>query len=83
MSRRLVGDSQLTGKCCLIVRIDNTVLLAEKTRIHVNTPYLNQSINQSIKPLQCQYPRRSQAQWRDSQISVQQQNRGNSSGLEI
>ena len=29
VNRRLVGDSQLTGKCCLIVRIDNTVLLAE------------------------------------------------------
>ena len=24
VSRRLVEDSQLTGKCCLIVRIDNT-----------------------------------------------------------
>ena len=41
VSRRLVEDSQLTGKCCLIVRIDNTVLLAEKARIHVKTPYLS------------------------------------------
>ena len=40
---------------------------------------INQSINQSIKLLYRQYPRRSQAQWHDSQISVQQQNRGNSS----
>ena len=41
MSRRLVEDSQLTGKSCLIVRIDNTVLLAEKARIHVKTPYMS------------------------------------------
>ena len=41
VSRRLVGDTQLTGKCCLIVRIDNTVLLAEKARIHVKIPYLS------------------------------------------
>ena len=27
--------------CCLIVRIDNTVLPAEKVRIHVKTPYLS------------------------------------------
>ncbi|KAK3791391.1 hypothetical protein RRG08_012573 [Elysia crispata] len=39
--RGLVGDDQLTGKCCLIVRIDNTVLLAEKARIQVKTPYLS------------------------------------------
>ena len=37
---------------------------------------INQSINQTSI---AQYPRRSQAQWRDSQISVQQQNQGNSS----
>ncbi|KAK3785628.1 hypothetical protein RRG08_015513 [Elysia crispata] len=34
-------DNQLTGKCCLIVRIDNTVLLAEKAKIQVKTPYLS------------------------------------------
>ncbi|KAK3783845.1 hypothetical protein RRG08_031686 [Elysia crispata] len=39
--RGLVNDDQLTGKCCLIVRIDNTVLLAEKARIQVKTPYLS------------------------------------------
>ena len=39
VSRRLVEDSQLTGKCCLIVWIDNTVLLEEKAKIHVKTPY--------------------------------------------
>ena len=41
VSRRLVEDSQLTGNCRLIVRIDNTVLLVEKARIHVKTPYLS------------------------------------------
>ena len=39
--RGLVDDDQLTGKCCLIVRIDNTVLLTEKARIQVKTPYLS------------------------------------------
>ena len=39
--RGLVNDDQLTGKCCLVVRIDNTVLLAEKARIQVKTPYLS------------------------------------------
>ena len=39
--RGLVDDDQLTGKYCLIVRIDNTVLLAEKARIQVKTPYLS------------------------------------------
>ena len=37
----LVDDDQLTGKCCLIVSIDNTVVLAEKARIQVKTPYLS------------------------------------------
>ena len=41
VSRWLVGDNQLTGKCCLIGRVDNTVLLAEKVRIHVKTPNLS------------------------------------------
>ena len=41
VSRRLVGDNQLTGKCCLIGWIDNTVLLPEKARIHVKTAYLS------------------------------------------
>ena len=41
-------------------------------------PRVSKIINQSIKFLQRQYPRRSQAQWCYSQISVQQQNRGNS-----
>ena len=34
VGRRLVEDGQLTGKCCLIVRIDNTVLLAEGEMTH-------------------------------------------------
>ena len=41
VGRRLVEDSQLTEKCFLIVRIDHTVLLAEKTGIHVKTPFLS------------------------------------------
>ena len=44
VGRRLVEDNQLTGKCCLIFRIDNTVLLEEKARIHVKTPYLSGDI---------------------------------------
>ena len=39
--RGLVDGDQLTGKCCLIVRIDNTVLLTEKARIQVKTTYLS------------------------------------------
>ena len=39
--RGLVDDDQLTGKCCLIVRIDNIVLLAKNARIKVKTPYLS------------------------------------------
>ena len=44
VGRRLVEDSRLTGKCCLIVRIDNTVPLAEKAKIHVKTPYLSADV---------------------------------------
>ena len=39
--RGLVDYDQLTGKYCFIVRIDNTVLLTEKARIQVKTPYLS------------------------------------------
>ena len=39
--RGLVDDDQLTRKYCLIVRIDNTVLLAEKARNQVKTLYLS------------------------------------------
>ena len=39
--RGLVDDSQLTGERCLITRIDNTKLLAEKAVIDVSTPYLH------------------------------------------
>ena len=39
--RGLVDDDKLTGKFCLIVSIDNAVLLAEKARIQVKTPYLS------------------------------------------
>ena len=50
VSRRLVEDSQLTGKCRLIVRIDNTVMLAEKARIQVKTPYLSGDVESSCIP---------------------------------
>ena len=43
------------------------------------TDHIIQSINQTNKLLHRQYPRRSEAQWRHSQISVQQQSPGNSS----
>ena len=36
--RWIVDDDQLTGQCCLIVSIDNIVLLA---MIQVKTPYLS------------------------------------------
>ena len=48
--RRLVEDSQLTGKCRLIVRIDNTVLLAEKARIQVKTLYLSGDVESLCIP---------------------------------
>ena len=50
VGRRLFEDSQLTGKCRLIVRIDNTVLLAEKARIQVKTPYLSGDVESSRIP---------------------------------
>ena len=50
VSRRLVEDSQLTGECRLIVLIDNTVLLAEKVRIQVKTPYLSGDVEASCIP---------------------------------
>ena len=50
VSHRLVEDSQLTGKCRLIVRIDNAVLLAEKARIQVKTPYLSGDVESSCIP---------------------------------
>ena len=50
VSRRLFEDKQLTEKCRLIVRIDNTVLLAEKARIQVKTPYLSGDVESSRIP---------------------------------
>ena len=44
VGRRLVEDIQLTGKYCVLVRIDNTELLAEKAMIHVKTPYLSRDV---------------------------------------
>ena len=50
VSRRLVEDSQLMVTCCVIGRINNTVLLAEKVRIHVKTPYLSGDVEVSCIP---------------------------------
>ncbi|GFO19357.1 gypsy retrotransposon integrase-like protein 1 [Plakobranchus ocellatus] len=38
--KQLVDASQLTGECCLLLRIDNTALLAEKVVISLRTPFL-------------------------------------------
>ena len=42
--RGLDDNDQLTGQCCLIVRIDNTVLLPERAKIQVETPYLSREV---------------------------------------
>ncbi|GFN91294.1 hypothetical protein PoB_001780000 [Plakobranchus ocellatus] len=39
--KQLVDASQLTGECCLLLRIDNTALLAEKAVISLRTPFLS------------------------------------------
>ncbi|GFR68174.1 reverse transcriptase [Elysia marginata] len=39
--RQLIDAGQLTGECCLLLRIDNTALLAEKAVIKLRTPFLN------------------------------------------
>ncbi|GFR90174.1 hypothetical protein ElyMa_000810900 [Elysia marginata] len=39
--RQLVVAGQLTGECCLLLRIDNTALLAEKAVIKLRTPFLS------------------------------------------
>ncbi|GFO05850.1 hypothetical protein PoB_003235500 [Plakobranchus ocellatus] len=39
--KQLVDASQLTGECCLQLRIDNTALLAEKAVISLRTPFLS------------------------------------------
>ena len=49
VSRRLIEHSQVTGKYCLIVPIYNTVMLAEKARIHVKTPYLSGDLEARMK----------------------------------
>ncbi|GFR95703.1 reverse transcriptase [Elysia marginata] len=37
--RQLVDAGQLTGECCLLLRIDITALLAEKAVINLRTPF--------------------------------------------
>ncbi|GFR58247.1 hypothetical protein ElyMa_000025200 [Elysia marginata] len=39
--RQLADVGQLTGECCLLLRIDNTALLAEKADINLRTPFLS------------------------------------------
>ncbi|GFN97890.1 hypothetical protein PoB_002439600 [Plakobranchus ocellatus] len=39
--KQLVDASQLTGECCLLMRIDNTALLAEKAVISLRMPFLS------------------------------------------
>ncbi|GFO46867.1 Zinc finger protein [Plakobranchus ocellatus] len=39
--KQLVDASQLTGECSLLLRIDNTALLAEKAVISLRTPFLS------------------------------------------
>ncbi|GFO24635.1 hypothetical protein PoB_005114000 [Plakobranchus ocellatus] len=39
--KQLVDASELTGECCLLLRIDNTALLAEKAVISLRTPFLS------------------------------------------
>ncbi|GFO36303.1 Zinc finger protein [Plakobranchus ocellatus] len=39
--KQLVDASQLTGECCLLLRVDNTALLAEKAVISLRTPFLS------------------------------------------
>ncbi|GFR80635.1 Gypsy retrotransposon integrase-like protein 1 [Elysia marginata] len=41
VQRQLVDAGQLTGECCLLLRIDNTALLAEKAVINLRTPFLS------------------------------------------
>ncbi|GFO36296.1 hypothetical protein PoB_006280100 [Plakobranchus ocellatus] len=40
MPKILAEKSQLAVESCLLIRIDNTVLLAEKAEINLRTPYL-------------------------------------------
>ncbi|GFO26819.1 gypsy retrotransposon integrase-like protein 1 [Plakobranchus ocellatus] len=42
--KQLVDASQLTGECCLLLRIDNTALLAEKAVISLRTPFLSEEV---------------------------------------
>ncbi|GFR60628.1 reverse transcriptase [Elysia marginata] len=41
VGRQLVDAGQLTGECCLLLRIDNTTWLAEKAVINLTTPFLS------------------------------------------
>ncbi|GFS19588.1 hypothetical protein ElyMa_003293700 [Elysia marginata] len=48
--RHLVDAGQLTGECCLLLRIDNTALLAEKAVINLRTPFLSREVKAMCIP---------------------------------
>ncbi|GFS22004.1 reverse transcriptase [Elysia marginata] len=48
--RQLVDAGQLTGECCLLLRIDNTALLAEKAIINLRTPFLSEEVKALCTP---------------------------------
>ncbi|GFO17880.1 reverse transcriptase [Plakobranchus ocellatus] len=48
--KQLVDVSQLTGECCLLLRIDNTALLAEKAVFSLRTPYLSGEVKSLCIP---------------------------------
>ncbi|GFO41784.1 gypsy retrotransposon integrase-like protein 1 [Plakobranchus ocellatus] len=48
--KQLVDASQLTGECCLLLRIDNTALLAEKAVISLRTPFLSGEVKALCMP---------------------------------
>ncbi|GFN79109.1 Zinc finger protein [Plakobranchus ocellatus] len=39
--KQVVDASQLTGECCLLLRIDNTALFGEKAVVSLRTPFLS------------------------------------------
>ncbi|GFO36710.1 hypothetical protein PoB_006321500 [Plakobranchus ocellatus] len=39
--KQLVDASQLTGECCLLLRIDNAALLVERAVMSLRTPFLS------------------------------------------
>ncbi|GFN82371.1 5' exonuclease apollo [Plakobranchus ocellatus] len=48
--KQLLDASQLTGECCLLLRIVNTALLAEKAVISLRTPFLSGEVKAMCIP---------------------------------